>query len=662
MMLFKCLIFSRFNRYLALVFSLFSTSVFSEEVLDLSLDRLFKAKVTVNSIVAETILESPSTISIISHSDIARYGLINVADAIETVAGFESLRTFSANRLPTSRGILQPNYANKILLTINGIPVWAGITGFTILDRINIDQIKQIEVLKGPGSIQYGTNAYTGVINIVLKNTMSDLTEVSAGVGSDEYYHVNFIKNYQTDEQNIYVALHSEDEKGQPYHFTDGAGNFVDFDDKDKVKNVTSIYRYKNSSLTYNQFKLENSRFGISATATRGGGLTQTQKGMVVAYKYDNQLTTTDQIEVDLSYDEGGRNFFRTQDKSVHADTSGKRYSAAGKWVHRFYVDSIIELGFDIDRRKSVRYNNIETETGNIITQNNMKSRVTYERSFFSRFNTTLNSFIINAGVRITDNELFGINNSFSLSGIWKLSTNDAIKLNYSQSYRAPSLLELFFKTDTNSVIGNIHLEPETSDVYELSYTKAYNYWFFNSTLYTARYKNKISRNSQSYTFEDGTFLENTSVYQNGNEITAVGLENEIRYENSEGLQVFFNFNWVDGDKGDQVNDSYNFKYVSEVSYSTGLSQKTGDWNFAAMVNFRGDSQDVSETLDSTATFDFNISYIQALSSSSLLHSIKLENLSDAKPQVAEYVRRNGADPLLLELEPRVYYQLKWRY
>jgi hypothetical protein len=77
-------------------------------------------------------------------------------------------------------------------------------------------------------------------------------------------------------------------------------------------------------------------------------------------------------------------------------------------------------------------------------------------------------------------------------------------------------------------------------------------------------------------------------------------------------------------------------------------------------MNYRDKTQDAFKNIDSSITLDINLSYQQQFSSMKLNHNLKLENITNETPQIAEYVRRNGADPLKLELETRIYYQVEF--
>src|SRR3989442_8094237 len=93
----------------------------------------------------------------------------DVEEALQVVAGISVSRSYLLQGMVTSRGILQELYANKNLLLIDGVPTWHAITGESRLERISINDIERIEILKGPASVLYGSQAFTGAINIVTR-------------------------------------------------------------------------------------------------------------------------------------------------------------------------------------------------------------------------------------------------------------------------------------------------------------------------------------------------------------------------------------------------------------------------------------------------------------------------------------------------------------
>ena len=97
------------------------------------------------------------------------------------------------------------------------------------------------------------------------------------------------------------------------------------------------------------------------------------------------------------------------------------------------------------------------------------------------------------------------------------MDKNNTIKFIAGQSFRTPNFFELYFRTpDSKTAVGNDDLEPEKANTLELGYQYADKNFYLQALAYHSIYKNKIHRVNQSWTFEDGTFVENANVYKIG--------------------------------------------------------------------------------------------------------------------------------------------------
>lgn len=64
------------------------------------------------------------------------------------------------------RGVGQ---GNKVLMLFDGQPQWAGVFGHSLPDTYVASDIERVEVIRGPGSLLYGSNAMGGVVNIITR-------------------------------------------------------------------------------------------------------------------------------------------------------------------------------------------------------------------------------------------------------------------------------------------------------------------------------------------------------------------------------------------------------------------------------------------------------------------------------------------------------------
>src|SRR5687767_10276994 len=116
------------------------------------------------------ISDAPSAVTVITAKQISESGARTVPDLLRLVGGV-NVRWNPMGPTVGVRGFRQNPSSNRVLLLIDGTPMNSGDTGGLPLspsfDFFPIQNIKRIEVVRGPGSSLYGENAYWGVINIV---------------------------------------------------------------------------------------------------------------------------------------------------------------------------------------------------------------------------------------------------------------------------------------------------------------------------------------------------------------------------------------------------------------------------------------------------------------------------------------------------------------
>lgn len=150
---------------------------------------LFRAElelVTVASRFAQTVRQAPSIVRVVSAGDIRRSGHRTLSDVLRSIPGVYISVAKESRDLAWFRGVTSSDN-NKFLLMIDGVPWYDGVYTHAWLDEyIALDHVRQVEVIKGPGSALYGTNAFTGVVNVVTLDGRSlDGGRIRALVGSD---------------------------------------------------------------------------------------------------------------------------------------------------------------------------------------------------------------------------------------------------------------------------------------------------------------------------------------------------------------------------------------------------------------------------------------------------------------------------------------------
>ena len=172
----------------------------------------------------QKITEAPSSISIVTAAEIEKYGYRTVRDILNSLPGFYTSYDYNYDYIGV-RGFNRPgDYNTRVLLLIDNHRINDNIydqapIGTDLL--LDIDLIDRVEVIRGPSSSIYGSNAFFGVVNIITKRGR-DLKgfEVSGAVGSYDTYKGRF--SYGSRFNNGIELLLSgtlSDSEGQDFYF-----------------------------------------------------------------------------------------------------------------------------------------------------------------------------------------------------------------------------------------------------------------------------------------------------------------------------------------------------------------------------------------------------------------------------------------------------------
>jgi outer membrane receptor for ferrienterochelin and colicins len=130
--------------------------------------------------------DAPAAMEVITAEEIRRSGAYDIPGVLRHVAGVDVLQWRNDDADVAVRGYNQP-YSPRLLVLIDGRQVYADYYGFTPWTALPIElgDIRQIEVVKGPNSALFGFNAVGGVINIVTYNPLYDhVNSASVNVGT----------------------------------------------------------------------------------------------------------------------------------------------------------------------------------------------------------------------------------------------------------------------------------------------------------------------------------------------------------------------------------------------------------------------------------------------------------------------------------------------
>jgi len=121
----------------------------------------------------ETAESAPASVTIITGAELRAMAYPTIAEAVRGVRGMY-LSDDRSYEVVGVRGFSRPgDYGNRILVTIDGQPTNDNYAGSSLVGfdgRVDLDDVERIEVVRGPGSVLYGTGAFFGVINLVTRS------------------------------------------------------------------------------------------------------------------------------------------------------------------------------------------------------------------------------------------------------------------------------------------------------------------------------------------------------------------------------------------------------------------------------------------------------------------------------------------------------------
>jgi outer membrane receptor for ferrienterochelin and colicins len=233
-------------------------------------------------------------VSVINSEDIARYGGNNLFEILNRVTSIYMTGSPLWNRGNASvRGDLFTDINSHTLVLINGRPyrdnLYGGVNE-TIYRDFPIHQIEQIEVMRGSGSVLYGSNAFTGVINIVTKKAKDNSLSLRGHYGSFNTGQIESEFSWKNPEIAVSGAVRYRSSNGVLFSSADKKNRLSQFRDGDK-NDVSANLLAQWQDLTLNAFfaSNRNTHWGISLATD---GTPQYDQRLFVDLGYKKQINS----------------------------------------------------------------------------------------------------------------------------------------------------------------------------------------------------------------------------------------------------------------------------------------------------------------------------------------------------------------------------------
>ncbi|MBN1276405.1 MAG: TonB-dependent receptor [Deltaproteobacteria bacterium] len=436
----------------------------------------------------QEIKEAPASITVISEDDIRSYGFRNLADVLNNVKGFYTYTDRNYTYIGARGFARLGDYGSRVLQLVDGHTYNENIYGSIFLDEIlgiDMDLIKQIEIIRGPGSTLFGSNALFGVINIITKNGKDvDGFFTKAEAGSHDTYRGGLIygKTLKNDLDFLF-SFSITDSDGQDLFFRDFDGPLTsngwarDADGEKARKFFLKASCEEFSFFSNISWREKHVPTASYSTVFNDNRYKTTDERGFAEIKWTHPLTGNSEIMARAYYDfsdyEGDYPF-------VYLPVTINRDKASGRWVGtelKYFQKALhshsLNSGAEVIRHIRADQKNYDMEP--------KESYLDDERSF-----TAWSAFIqdewdvsprlrLIGGVRYDHYSTFGHHFSPRAGVIAFPTRESALKLLYGRAFRAPTVYELYYNDGNVTAKGNPSLDPEILDTYELIWEQEWN-------------------------------------------------------------------------------------------------------------------------------------------------------------------------------------------
>lgn len=415
-------------------------------------------------------IDTPASVTTVSQKQLVETGAANLFDALRLQSGVTTYSYGGSQSLGGMNAKILMRGANKgTVVMIDGVP--ANINETYYLDSIPVESIARVEIVKGAASTLYGSEASTGVINIITKKKMPNTLSLTKG----EYGREKAALTLNADKLNFAVALEQSDPmKGY-------SSNYKQINDLNK-KSFTASYKFD-----------DNWNFSHQHNDSK--------------YSYDQYDKTWSKLTEDANYhyiDDFSR--LQYKDDSVSANLfynrSNRRnqtYNVTGsKWTKSDHL-RFDTIGLDLQKQITGKFGDVIV--GMTVSRDSYKNDITVAKNI--KPGTKINEFRTNyavfaqlskdlgagytatVGARETVVEANKRYNAFTpqFALLKKLDNNSSLYANAAKSFKMPTFTQIYGGGGANFA-ANPLLEPEEGWTYEFGYKKTSNTSMFKAALY----------------------------------------------------------------------------------------------------------------------------------------------------------------------------------
>ncbi len=185
-------------------------------LLSMSLEELLNIKLTSATLTEENLATVPSAVTVFTHSQINAMGINTLEELLNFVPGFQVFRQADSGYeyYHSARGRRTNVQSREILVMIDGQRFQSEGFAGVFMPIILLSNIEKVEIIRGPGSALYGSNAFTGVINITTQKNTNNF-KVHYGAHNNTFGQMLF--NTKINDYVVDIAADVFGDKGEHY-------------------------------------------------------------------------------------------------------------------------------------------------------------------------------------------------------------------------------------------------------------------------------------------------------------------------------------------------------------------------------------------------------------------------------------------------------------
>ncbi|MFA5081226.1 MAG: TonB-dependent receptor [Hydrogenophilaceae bacterium] len=524
----------------------------AEEVADLtqlSIEDLLSVEVYSASRFAQKTTEAPAAVSIVTAADIKHYGYRTLADILASLRGLYVTSDRNYQYVGV-RGFNRPgDYNSRVLLLVDGIRVNDAVYDTASIGNeffLDVDLIDRVEVVRGPGSSIYGSNAFFGVVNVITRRGRDyDGLEVagsaaSFGTGAGR---LTYGRRFDNGAEALLSASYS-DSQGQDLYFPE-------FDTPENNNGIAQ----KRDHARYQKFYGKLSYEGFTLTSAWSESIQGVPTASFDSVFNDPRTRTVDtQAVLDLAYDGKlterldlsgrvyyGRYFYDgtfpydAPPVTVNVDQSrAEWWGAEARLVGRFDRHKLV-FGAEYQDNFRQGLKNYDLAPYEVYLDEQHDST---RQAFYIQDELPLGERLrLSAGLRYDHFSTVGGTWNPRLALIYAPQPETAIKLLYGTAFRAPNDYELYLNDAGLTSKPSEDLKPEEITSYEIVVEHQFQ---ANYRVSASVYQNEISDLiSQVIDPADGL-----SVFRNTGRVESKGAEFEVERAWADDTRLRASYAW----------------------------------------------------------------------------------------------------------------------